>query len=537
MSALLHVAADSATAAAAAALLGGEPFSPANIAAGETPMQAWGRTLRENLPAAVLVHDPGPLPPEALWVLREREIPYVLALPDFFEICPTRRLWNRRNEICSGPGAAKCARCIFGPGIKWPLLQGLILGQFRHRPRRWQAAMAGAEVLLAPSRFLRDAWLGHDAPADRLIVLPPAASAITPPPSALAVRREPRTLVFTGGWDEANGANLLAQALERIPEPVILLTVGQVDAAGQAAFRAALPSPHHLEFTGPLDAPALDLCLRTATAALLPSRWADPYGSLLDAAQLAGTPPVATAVGGMPERIIHGLNGFLADPDDPASLAQAINSALAANWDPQSARRRITAEAASTLATWRALAAALPAPPPNLALELGFAPLLAAAREEFALPAAQAGDFLRAALTSPATTSIEPGEQALLLAIPSQTRARRVRLNHALACLHAGEFRRVLVMEAGLGDAVQWFRVWGLEAAGCAGDGLGGPPPSPPLARLASRLGMPPPPPAFQPEALFLEATVSTGQAALRRRFPSAQAVLADRPEGLEVMD
>lgn len=537
MPSLLHVAGDGPTAAAAAATLGGDPFSPAAIAAGETPMQAWARVLGENPPAAVVVHDPGPLPPEALWELRERDIPYALALADFFEICPTRRLWHRRGEICAGPSGAKCARCVIG-SMEWPLA----LGQFRHRPRRWQAAMAGAEVLLAPTRFLRDAWLGHGAPADRLILVPPLAAAALPVPPALAPRREPRTLVYAGGWDEANGANLLAQALERIAPPVTVLAVGDF-AAGEAAanapaaFRAAVPAHHRLEFTGALDAPALDLCLRTATAAVLPARWPDVYGRLLDAALWAGAVPAATAVGAMPERIIHGLNGFLADPDDPASLAQAIGSALAGDWDPEPGRRHIAAAAGAALAAWRSLAAALPSPPPRLALHLGYAPLLAAARAEFGLTAAQAEDNLRAALESPETSSLEPDEQALLLAVPLQSRTRRVHLNHALACLHAGEFRRVLVLGAGLGDAVAWFRAWGLEAAGCPGDGLGGPPPSPPLARLADRLGMPAPPPGFQPDALFLEAAVTAPATALRRRFPHTQAVLADRADGLEVLE
>lgn len=536
MASLLHVAGDAATAAAAASTLGGDPFSPASLSSGETPIQAWARVLAEKTPGAVVVHDPGPLPPEALWELREREIPYALALADFLEICPTRRLWHRRGEICAGPSGAKCARCVIGT-MEWPLA----LGQFRHRPRRWQAAMAGAEVLLAPTRFLRDAWLGHGAPADRLIVVPPLAAAMLPAPPALAPRREPRTLVYSGGWDEANGANLLAQALERIVEPVTVLAVGDFAtsemADTQTALRAAIPAPHRLEFTGALDTPALDLCLRTATAAVLPSRWPEVYGGLIEAAQWAGAVPVATAVGGMPERIIHGLNGFLADPDDPASLAQAIGSALAGNWDPEAGRRRIAAEADSALATWRALATALPSRPPHLALQLGYAPLLAAARAEFGLTAEQAEDDLGAALESPDAESLEPGEQALLRAIPLASRTRRVHLNHALACLHAGEFRRVLVLGAGLGDAVAWFRDWGLDAAGCPGDGLGGPPPSPPLARLASRLGVPAPPPGFLPEALFLEAAVNADSAALRRRFPSAQAVLADRAEGLEVLD
>ncbi|MGH9490119.1 MAG: glycosyltransferase [Terriglobales bacterium] len=530
---LLQVAADAATAAAAAAALGGKAFSAADIAAGEHPMQAWARVLGEQAPAAVLVHQAGPLPPEALWELRERQIPYALALADFSQICPTHRLWHRRGEICSGPSGLKCARCVFPRTTEWPLAWA----QFRHRSPRWQAAMAGAEVLLAPTRFVRDAWLRHGAPASRLIVVPPLRPALLPPPPAIEPRREARTLVYAGGWDEANGANLLAQALERIEPPVVVLATGAWDAAGQAAFRRQLPAGHTVEFPGALDAAALDLCLRTARAAVVPSRWPEAYGPLLDAAQWAGAALAATAAGGMPERIIHGLNGFLADPDDPASLAMALESALEGAWDPAAAQRHLNATATATLATWRQLAAELPSPPAGLALRLGFGSLLTAAQAEFQLRPEQAEDYLRAALESPGIESIEPAEQAVALAARLPSRVRRVHLNHALACLHAGQFRRVLVLGAGLGDAVDWFQAWGLTAAGCAGDGLGGVPPSAPLSRLAARLGMPPGGRDFLPDALFLEASLAADPSALRRRFPSAQAILADHSDGVQVLD
>jgi len=50
-----------------------------------------------------------------------------------------------------------------------------------------------------------------------------------------------------------------------------------------------------------------------------------------------GTPLVATAVGGVPDAVVDGVNGLLVPPEDPAALAGAVLTTLA---DPAAAARR-----------------------------------------------------------------------------------------------------------------------------------------------------------------------------------------------------
>jgi len=50
----------------------------------------------------------------------------------------------------------------------------------------------------------------------------------------------------------------------------------------------------------------------------------------------AGVPIVATAVGGIPEQVTDGANGYLVEPRDPAALAGGIGRVLG---DPENAAR------------------------------------------------------------------------------------------------------------------------------------------------------------------------------------------------------
>jgi len=56
---------------------------------------------------------------------------------------------------------------------------------------------------------------------------------------------------------------------------------------------------------------------------VLPSVY-EPFGMVLLEAMAAGKPVVATAVGGIPEIVFHGKNGFLVKPKEPKELANAI---------------------------------------------------------------------------------------------------------------------------------------------------------------------------------------------------------------------
>jgi glycosyltransferase involved in cell wall biosynthesis len=91
-----------------------------------------------------------------------------------------------------------------------------------------------------------------------------------------------------------------------------------------------------VRFLGHVDDPAQYRgVIRRASALVLPSEW-EAFGLVLLEAMAAGTPVVATAVGGVPEVLDEGRAGRLVPYGDPVALESALRAVVG---DPDATRR------------------------------------------------------------------------------------------------------------------------------------------------------------------------------------------------------
>ena len=81
---------------------------------------------------------------------------------------------------------------------------------------------------------------------------------------------------------------------------------------------------HSVSFTGKVSEIELIKLYKEADIVLLPSIFPDPAPLISMEAMYYGKPLIASNIGGIPESVNHGVNGFLVPPNDPKKTANAI---------------------------------------------------------------------------------------------------------------------------------------------------------------------------------------------------------------------
>lgn len=228
-----------------------------------------------------------------------------------------------------------------------------ISGDARVRALRWSrtAALRRARHAFFPSSFLREIALGWGLAPERTSVLPNPMPALPDFESrdALRVRlgMTGPTLVLAGRLTAAKAVPVALAAVGHVPGVSLLIV-------GEGPDRVALEREsderglaERVRFLGGCSRDEVLRLFHAADAALLSSAWENFPHTVVEALA-AGTPVIATAVGGIPEVVADGANGLLVPADDPGALADAIENYFA----NEELRLRLRANAAASVADY-----------------------------------------------------------------------------------------------------------------------------------------------------------------------------------------
>lgn len=182
--------------------------------------------------------------------------------------------------------------------------------------RRVRAGIAGADALIAPSRWmLRSVRRHYGLPGSAQVIAngrDPAAFPIGP--------KEPFVLCAGRLWDPAKNVAALSRAASRLPWPVVMAGDDR-PVEGQAAGAGGEPLDENVRLAGRLSAPRMADAYGRASIYASPARY-EPFGlSALEAA-LAGC---ALVLGDIPSlREIWQDGALFVDPDDDAALVDGL---------------------------------------------------------------------------------------------------------------------------------------------------------------------------------------------------------------------
>ena len=282
----------------------------------------------------------------ALAAARRTGTPVVLTLHDYWFACPRVTLLHPSGEICSGPErAAKCAWCLTADRRRYRLVDALLGGRpsrakdrslawralgggatapIDHRRARLADLLASARVVLAPTRFVAEQVAAIGYPAERV-----RASRCGIPPMPRRRQRAGATLrlSFIGQLAPHKGVHLLVAAVRALPDRPLTLDIhGPLTPYPDyvATLRGLAGDDARITFHGPYRREALPELFAATDAVVVPSVWHEVAALVIQEAQAAGVPVVASALGGSPELIADGADGLLFDPADPGALGRQL---------------------------------------------------------------------------------------------------------------------------------------------------------------------------------------------------------------------
>jgi glycosyltransferase involved in cell wall biosynthesis len=152
--------------------------------------------------------------------------------------------------------------------------------------------------------------------------------------AALRLGQEAPTLLFFGQIKRVKGLDTLLQALPAVAAQhphAVLVVAGQVWKDSWHRYQAIIDelglADHVRTRIAHIPDSEVEAYFRAADVVVLPYRRVYQSGVLLMAWSY-GRPVVASDVGGMGEVVKHGETGLLVPPDEPVSLARAINELL-----------------------------------------------------------------------------------------------------------------------------------------------------------------------------------------------------------------
>lgn len=197
----------------------------------------------------------------------------------------------------------------------------------------WMNA-ANALADMTTARFATAHLANSDAVADAVVRrcrLPETSVTVVhtgraiPEKAAALTERDDGSIrgVAVGRIHRAKGYDVLIDALAICSERVHIRVAGGGKGTKDLETRAADAGVSgRIDFLGVRD--DVEKLMLESDFYVLPSRWEGLPGALVEA-MACGLPVVATAVGGVPEAVTDGKTGYLAEPEDPISLASALD--------------------------------------------------------------------------------------------------------------------------------------------------------------------------------------------------------------------
>jgi glycosyltransferase involved in cell wall biosynthesis len=147
-----------------------------------------------------------------------------------------------------------------------------------------------------------------------------------PEDHAFASQLKRRNFLFVGRFDQQKGIDIFMSAMRDLEGEATAYAVGGyvVDSGNELIW------PKNVKQEGWTTRSRVAAYMSRVDALVVPSRW-EGFGLVALEAMRAGLPVIASDVGGLKDLVEDGVSGFLFDPEQAGSLAEAMRKAMSAD--------------------------------------------------------------------------------------------------------------------------------------------------------------------------------------------------------------
>jgi glycosyltransferase involved in cell wall biosynthesis len=264
----------------------------------------------------------GRLTSSVLDLLSKYDIPIVMTLHDYKILCPNYKMLSD-GKICEA-----CQNKNFYVSVQKKCHKNSFIASTINALESYFCHWLGkysnhVKFFIAPSMFMKRKFIQYGWAEDRIIYLPNFIRL-----SSFKPRFNPgKYFMYLGRLSSEKGILTLIEAFMMVEQVrARLLVVGEGPLLDQLKKNSKRDS--RIRFTGYLSGSTLKETTKNALAVIVPSEWYENAPISILESFACGKPVIGSRIGGIPEMIDEGINGFLFETGNAVDLKHKLERIL-----------------------------------------------------------------------------------------------------------------------------------------------------------------------------------------------------------------
>ena len=230
--------------------------------------------------------------------------------------------WNQGRKVQLGALSSSNIRTYVNK------MGGMHVLAIKNRNKYMQNLLNDIDILISPSRFLRDQYVKFGVPSKNIIVSDYGMDT----DSVTKIKRRSSGKIsfgFLGTFMPSKGLHVLVEAFKNIPSQKAVLKIygyapNQYHYDYLQLIKSKIDGKENIELMGRYSVSQIPTILRSIDVLVIPSIWWENSPLTIHEAFMAGIPVITSNIGGMAELVSDGINGLHFAVEDDQDLYQKL---------------------------------------------------------------------------------------------------------------------------------------------------------------------------------------------------------------------